>query len=328
MLQTEGGPVATDENALDAGDVAAILQVSRSTVYNLVKAGLLSSYSVGRKMRFTAQDVEAYIANARNTASESILARPNHVSLTSPDPVPVSPHSPGSGPFFISGIDIAADVIASYLGQAGANPQRRYVNSYQALCDLYAGRAHAAVIHLYDGATKRYNIPFVRRVVPGIPLVVLHLVQRKQGFLVPKSNRGELRKWGDLLANGVRIANRERGAGERVLLDEQLAAMELGLDRPLGYDREFTTSLSAAVFVASGGADVCIGGERLFHQVDGLNFQPLITESLDIVVLKTPETDRIVRFIRNVMQSRSFREELSHTIGYNTSRTGSVLYEV
>ncbi|MDO4534150.1 MAG: helix-turn-helix transcriptional regulator [Coriobacteriia bacterium] len=320
--------MSVDENALDAGDVAAILQVSRSTVYNLVKAGLLTSYSVGRKMRFTARDVEAYIAHARNAASESIAAQPNVVSQTMPDPVPVSPHSPGSGPFFISGNDIAADVIASYLGQAGANPQRRYVNSYNALIDLYAGRAQAAVTHLYDGATKRYNTPYVRRIVPGVPLVVIHLVRRKQGLLVSKRSGKSIRNWGDLLDDGVRIANRERGAGSRVLLDEQLAALEVGLIRPEGYDREFTSPLAAAAFVASGGADVAIGSERIFHQVEGLIFYPLVVESLDIVLLKTRETEQIVRFTKNLLNSKSFREELSHTVGYDTSHTGSILLEI
>ena len=317
-----------DENALDAGDVAAMLQVSRSTVYNLVKAGLLASYSVGRKMRFTARDVEAYIAHARNAASESIAAHPNAVSQNLPDPAPVSPHSPGSGPFIISGNDIAADVMASYLGQAGANPQRRYVNSYHALVDLYAGRAQAAVTHLYDGATRRYNTPYVRRIVPGVPLVVIHLVRRKQGLLVSKRSGKAIRNWDDLLDDGVVIANRERGAGSRVLLDEQLAALELGLVRLEGYDREFTSPLAAAAFVASGGADVAVGSERIFHQVDGLVFYPQIVESLDLVLLKTPETGQIVRFAKNLLNSRSFQEELSHTVGYDTSRTGSILLEI
>ena len=318
--------MALDENALDAGEVAAILQVSRNTVYNLVKAGLLTSYNVGRKMRFTMRDVEAYIAHARVAASDSTVEHAAR-SLTSPDPVPVSPHSPGSGPFIISGKDIAADIIASYLGQAGANPQRRYVNSYQALIDLYSGQAHAAVIHLYDGASKRYNIPYVRRIVPGTPLVVLHLAQRKQGFLVPKNQAGRLRTWGDLLDEGVRIANRERGAGARILLDEQLAALEVGVDRPLGYERTFTSPLAAASFVASGGADVSIGSERIFHQVEGLGFQPLIEESLDFVIVKTPETAAIVRFLRKLLASRNYREELGRTVGYNTAHTGAVLFE-
>ena len=328
MLYPERTDVTTDENALDAGDVASMLQVSRNTVYNLVKAGLLSSYSVGRKMRFTTQDVEAYIAYARNAKAEDAAVHTKVDSQTRPDPAPVSPHSPGSGPFFISGNDVAADIIASYLGQAGASPQRRYINSYHALLDLYEGRASAAAIHLYDGASKRFNVPYVRRIVPGTPLVVFHLVRRKQGFLIAKNAGKRLRTWGDLLDEGVRIANRERGAGARILLDEQLAALEVGLARPEGYDREFTSPLVAAGFVASGAADVAIGSERIFHQVDGLTFVPLIDESLDLVVLKTPETEPVITFLRKLLPSRGFTEDLGHTVGYDTSRTGTILFEV
>lgn len=320
--------MAIDENALDAGDVASILQVSRNTVYNLVKAGLLKHYSVGRKMRFTMRDVEAYIAQAREGAADATPRHAESASLSSPGPVPVSPNSPGPGAFIISGDDIAADTIASYLGQAGANPQRRYVTAYQALCDLYAGRAHAAVVNLFDGATKRYNIPYVRRIVPGTPLVVLHLVRRKQGFLTKRGSTLRLRDWGDLLDDGVRLANHERGSASRILLDEQLAALEVGEQRPEGYDREFMSPLAAAAFVAAGGANVTIGNERIFHQVDGLGFIPLITESLDLVLLKTPETRRIVLMLRKLLANRGFKEELSHSIGYDTSHTGSVLFEM
>ena len=63
-----------DEHLLDAQDVADILQVSRNTVYNLVKAGELSSYMVGRKMRFTLRDVDAYIDRLRGATIGDVAA--------------------------------------------------------------------------------------------------------------------------------------------------------------------------------------------------------------------------------------------------------------
>ena len=42
-----------NDDALTADEVAGLLQVSRSSVYKLVKADELASYHVGRKMRFT-----------------------------------------------------------------------------------------------------------------------------------------------------------------------------------------------------------------------------------------------------------------------------------
>ena len=306
-----------DENALDAQDVANMLGVSRNTVYNLVKSGELASYSVGRKMRFTMQDVEAYIAAARGG---------ERTSASSQTPRKVA-SPPAASAFRIAGNDIAADMIANYLGQAGLPIERLYHNSYQSLEEMYTAGVEAAVIHLYDRKTKSFNIPYVQRIVPGTPLVVMHLVRRRQGFLVRQRNPKEIRTWVDLLRDDVEIANRERGAGSRVLLDEQLIALEAG-SMPKGYDRQFLSPLGAAAFVAQGGADVTIGDERVYHQVDGLDFLPMIEEDLAVVLAKTDKTIKPIRFLQRVMESRGFKTELSHNIGYDTMHTGEVLYEV
>lgn len=65
-----------NDEALTAEDVAEILQVSRSSVYKLVKTDELASYYVGRKLRFTMADVENYIARSRKAkAREAESAR-------------------------------------------------------------------------------------------------------------------------------------------------------------------------------------------------------------------------------------------------------------
>mgnify|MGYP000526718282 CR=1 FL=1 len=45
-----------------------------------------------------------------------------------------------------------------------------YLGSYLALVDLYLGRADAAVVHLYDRNSNTYNIPYVQRLAPGMPV--------------------------------------------------------------------------------------------------------------------------------------------------------------
>lgn len=53
------------QKALAAEDVAHMLDVSKNTVYSLAKTGKLSSYKIGRKLRFTLEDVQAYIAGSK-----------------------------------------------------------------------------------------------------------------------------------------------------------------------------------------------------------------------------------------------------------------------
>lgn len=312
-----------DENALNAQEVADILQVSRNTVYNLVKGGALTAYNVGRKMRFTMKDVDAYIAHARNASTESVAA--GDVADSSALP---SRRTEEYTPFRIAGNDMAADVVANYLGGAGLPMQRIYENSYRALAHMYRNGVEAAIVHLYDHKTGQHNVPYVQRIVPGTPLIVIHLVRRRQGFLVAKGNPKNLRTWSDLLRDDVVMANRERGAGSRILLDEQLMALEAGSLHPRGYDREFTSTLALGAFIANGGADVGLGSERVFHQVDGLAFIPLHEEQLDLVLLKTARTQPAVKFLRQVLSGAGFKSEMGNIVGYDARNAGLVAYEV
>ena len=326
-----------NDDALTADEVAGLLQVSRSTVYKLVKADELASYHIGRKMRFTMGDVENYIARSKRAKAASVAAgvrsslAASSAAFGAASAASVSPAAPsaskGLSSFVLAGNDIAGDILANYLGSANAAVERVYEGSYNALVDLYRGVAHAALSHLYDGDSGSYNVAAVKRLVPGTPVKVVRLVRRRQGLIVARGNPKGLRTWEDLLRPGVRLVNRERGCGSRILLDEQL--VRLGADRVRieGYEREATSALSMASFVARGGADAGIGAERVFHQVEGVDFLPLQDEWLDIVLAKLPGSERIVEAVVKLTRSRPFREEVGALVGYDASRMGEVVYE-
>ncbi len=46
---------------LKVEDVMRILQVSRTTAYDIIHSGLLKSYKVGRLVRITAEDLQRFI---------------------------------------------------------------------------------------------------------------------------------------------------------------------------------------------------------------------------------------------------------------------------
>lgn len=326
-----------NDDALTADEVAGLLQVSRSTVYKLVKADELASYHIGRKMRFTMGDVENYIARSKRAKAASVAAgvrsslAASSAAFGAASAASVSPAAPsaskGLSSFVLAGNDIAGDILANYLGSANAAVERVYEGSYNALVDLYRGVAHAALSHLYDGDSGSYNVAAVKRLVPGTPVKVVRLVRRRQGLIVARGNPKGLRTWEDLLRPGVRLVNRERGCGSRILLDEQLARLGADRVRIEGYEREATSALSMASFVARGGADAGIGAERVFHQVEGVDFLPLQDEWLDIVLAKLPGAERIVEAVAKLTRSRPFREEVGALVGYDASRMGEVVYE-
>ena len=55
--------------SLSTQEVADILHVSKSTSYDLIRRGESHSYKIGRKVRFTQDDVDAYIAQSRQEHS-------------------------------------------------------------------------------------------------------------------------------------------------------------------------------------------------------------------------------------------------------------------
>lgn len=82
-----------------------------------------------------------------------------------------------------------------------------------------------------------------------------------------------------------------------------------------------------ASFVARGAADVGIGTERVYHQVEGVDFIPLQDEWLDLVLAKSAAVLPIVHKIANLLRTRPFQEEIATLAGYDISSMGRIVYE-
>jgi putative molybdopterin biosynthesis protein len=329
-LELVDGPY---EDVLTADDVAVILQVNKNTVYGLAKAGTLPSYNVGRKLRFSLDDVRAYIEAAKGERRRAGSATSGAPPVAGPALQAAAAHRADAaaplaqGAFVIGGRDLLLDILANYLSTVGIRVLRSYENGYRELVSLYEGRVQAAAVHLWDSSSDTYNLPYVKRLVPGTPVVVLHLATRAQGLLVRRDNPLGLRGWPDLVHTPLVLANRERGSGARVLLDEKLRMLEADPFGIEGYEREIASALVQGTLIARGGADAGIGTERVFHQIEGLDYVPLQTERLALVIAKTPETRRTIRAVRGFLGSDMFRGELISLPGYDFTRLGAKLYE-
>ena len=251
------------DEALTAEEVAKLLKVSRGTVYSLKDKGELSSFLVGRKLRFTRKAVQAYIERNQPESENQVQA------------VPIATTAHQSDSFVICGQDIILDALSNYMNQAGVPSLRSYVGSYDALTSLYKDEVQLASSHLWDGETNTYNVPFVRRLLPGVPAVVVNLTYRTQGFYVAKGNPLGIKTWNDLAKPGIRIVNREKGAGSRILLDEHLRMAGIDPQEVEGYANEVQSHIAVASTVARGRADVAVGSEKIARQVDGIDFVPL-----------------------------------------------------
>ena len=86
-------------------------------------------------------------------------------------------------------------------------------------------------------------------------------------------------------------------------------------------------SQPSATLHSKGCADVAIGVERLAKELPGLAFIPLQTEWLDIAVEKSRRSSPLVREIRKIAESESFRDAIDAIEGYEATNMGAIVYE-
>ena len=312
-----------EQEPLKAADVAQILQVGKNMVYQLAKTGELPSYHIGRKLRFTMRDVETYLNSVRQEHAAAVDA-----SNKAPAVLSSAVQEGTQGQVIVlAGGDIAGDIFANYLSQEYPAVTRSYTSAYAALVDLYMGSATAALVNLYDFKTNSYNIPYVQRIAPGTSVVVVRLAKRRVGYIVAAGNPKKLTSWGALLREGVRIANRPRGEGARVLLDQKLISMEARASNIAGYDDDSASLAETLARVAYGQADVCVGSEMEASRQAGLQFVAMQEEQLDIVVRKTEESRKVVRAIKELAASDSLKSVFAGFEGYKTDNMGAIVYE-
>ncbi|PYG90214.1 putative molybdopterin biosynthesis protein [Ruminiclostridium sufflavum DSM 19573] len=306
-----------DNTALTPQEVAGILKIAKNTVYELIKRGELNAYRVGRKVRVDLKDVNEYKSRNKGIRKDKAISAAYNDSLIQ-----------GSN-FVICGQDILLDILSRHLqiNSKGVQALRSYVGSYNGLYALYNGDAQMATAHLWDGDTGEYNVPFVRRMLPGVSAVIINLACRLQGFYVAGGNPKEISGWEDLKRKDIVIINREKGSGTRVLLDEHLRRLGIQPDSIKGYNRESTSHLAIASTVARGGADMGIGNEKSGLQVKGIDFIPLQTERYDLVIKKEDVGKAPFQAAIEAIRSNEFRMELEGIGGYDLTGLGKVIAE-
>lgn len=315
-------------------EIARLLKISKLKVYDLIKKGELPSYRVGKQMRVDHSDLEAYKQHSRSGASPASPA-----AAVTAEPAPPLPLQLAQPPSYtgksagvnvvITGQDISLDILATHLERSEfpIRPLRSYAGSLDSLIAMYHGESDIVSTHLLDGDSGEYNLPYIRRLLVGFSYVVIHMLTRSAGLYVQKGNPKGIRGWSDLQQGGIKLINRERGAGARVLLDEQLRLHGIRAAQISGYGAEENSHFAVAGRVARGEADVGIGTEKAAKIIDGVDFIPLIQERYDLVLLKKPGHEALIGTVLDILRSPAFQNELSSIHAYDLSESGTIIYE-
>ncbi|MEY8350418.1 substrate-binding domain-containing protein [Bacillus cereus] len=313
-MEKESEESSMDHHSYTTEEVANRLKVSKLTVYDLIKKGELPSYRVGRQMRIDASDLEQYIKQMKT-------------GKVQPAPMKLEKKNRESS-CVISGQELTLDVLAKHLERLlpGSSMLRAYQGSLISLIKMSQGDGSIVSLHLFDGDTREYNIPYVKRILVGQPCIVVNLLARNVGFYVQKGNPKGIQTWADLSNSSIQFVNREKGSGIRVLVDEQVRIQNLAKATIRGYDWEESNHLGVASQIANGQADVGVGAEKV-AQIVNVDFIPLMKEQYDLVILKNKENEQLIEAVKKILQSTEFQNELRAIGGYDISKTGQIIYE-
>ena len=317
------GVITLKQNqSLSTQEVADILHVRKSTIYELIRRGEINSYKIGRKVRFTQEDVDAYIARSRHESSVKPVKQMEASSSFLGEKNEARPE------LVISGQDVVLELLANHLSEKNVSVGRAYLSGFEGLLALYEGKVDAASCHLYSAEYGQFNVPFVKILLPGIPAVLINISYRTQGFYVKKGNPKRIKGWADLKRDDITILNRRPGSGSRILLDGVLKKQHIAAGSLKGYDRIMRSHLTMAAAIAEGEADLGLGTERVSQQLDGIEFIPLMEERYDLVLKKSTMDTPAAEAMLAILKSREFKKEISHFSGNNTRDLGKIIAEV
>ncbi|MDA8105287.1 MAG: molybdopterin biosynthesis protein [Nitrospiraceae bacterium] len=202
-----------------------------------------------------------------------------------------------------------------------------HVGSMGGLVALKKDEAHIAGTHLLDEETGEYNVPFIKRLLADRKIVLINLVYRQQGLLVPKGNPKKISGFNDLVRDDVVFINRQSGAGTRLLTDKYLKELKIDPKAVRGYEREEYTHMGVASAVLTGIADTGMAILAAARALD-LDFIPLAKERYDLAVpAKYLSMPTLLALLKIIMEDREFRSGVEALGGYDVSDMGKIMYE-
>ncbi len=219
-------------------------------------------------------------------------------------------------------LDVLSDLIS--IQHPGLVLSSSHVGSMGGLMAIKKGVCHVAGSHLLDTENGSYNLSYIEKFLPDIPVKCVHLIMREQGFIVSPGNPKEIKGFEDLIRQDVRLVNRQAGSGTRILLDYSIKKLHLNPKNINGYDNDEFTHMAVAASVLAGNSDVGLGIYAAAKAL-GLDFIPVVTEQYDLIIPeKFFETDIIKRLLQTI-RSSDFKKRVEKLGGYHTQRTGEII---
>ncbi len=311
VAHKRGGTVVTART-----DDPNILVERQRRLSDIVSGDILKALSMG----YSPEDIEAsfYLQLARWREERQAGAPPPEKTPAAMDKNTI---------YIVGSHDMALNILVDLAQRQNKNLKVQITNagSLGGLIALQEERAHLAGIHLLDEETGEYNYPYVKKVLPGREVAIVHLAYRIQGLMFARGNPKNIKGLEDLKRKDITFVNRQQGAGTRVLLDIHLRQMGISPREIKGYDKELDTHVAVGLEIAHGDADVTLGIEAAANSCN-LDFLPLFRERYDLVIPIANYRSELLAPLLRVVASEEFKAVVDKAGGYDTSQTGATSF--
>jgi excisionase family DNA binding protein len=289
---------------LTTSEAAEYVRLGERKLYELVTSGEIPCSKVTGKWLFPRQALDLWVLSGLSHPAGMIAADPPPIVGGSQD-----------------------DLLEWTLRESGSGLASLAEGTARGVERLQRGEVIAAAVHFHsdDVAAEEANIAAVRA-MPGLhDAVLVGLVRREQGLLVPSGNPKQLHSLADVLASGARMAVRQPGAGAQMLLEVLLTRAGAGPKDLRRLEPPSLTGPDLAAAIRAGRAD-CGVATRAAAKSAGLDFVPLLWENFDLLMRQRsyfrPPIQALIGFIgQDRLEQRA--AELS---GYDPAPAGQIRF--
>lgn len=289
--------VFPDHEYLTVKELAELLRLKERKVYDLAASGEVPCSRATGKLLFPANEIRAWIENAKTGGFVERPQRP---------PIVLGSHDP----LLDWAIRDSRCGLATY-----------FDGSLDGLDRFVRGEGIAAGLHMYDARRGDWNISAVSERAADQNAVLIGFARRQRG-LVFRTEGPAPAGFSEL--RGLRMVPRQPGSGAHSLFGELALSERLELS-----DIRFTdiarTEDEAVSAVRRGEADVAFGLEAVAGS-HGLDFLPVAEEEFALLVDRKAWFDPTMRRLAAFCQSDTFRDRAKAYGGYDVTAFGEILW--
>jgi putative molybdopterin biosynthesis protein len=307
-----GKEAAMAEEMMNTKEVAKYLGIHEKQVYALIKSKKIPSTRVTGKWVFPRKLIDEWIESNAKTGLGQARQKSRRIE----------------GGLLASGSnDPILDMLQTFMKKSYPEFYIFSANtgSTDGLKALNMGYTDIAWSHLYDPKSGEYNIPFLPGYLPNVKPVVVNLFYRDLGFVVASKNPFHIRGFEDLTQKGIRLINRQKGSGTRVLLDHHLKRLHIPPSKINGYEKEVYTHFEVGLSILSKEADVGIATVAV-SKLLGLPFIPITQENFDMILDQSTFFEKGIQAFIETLNSQEFRSRVERLGSYDFKNSGKILY--